>query len=173
MLKQVKSADSIITSSPFFSEWLLNHGIQSSPVENRIENQELLPMPSKATIGYFGKIRDVDSFDMLFQAMQTIKEEKRPKFILRGDGVSQSRVQKLVSNYTDLDIEISGPFTHRDLPKLMSEISIMFAMYPLRENILAGAIPSKMFEAAAFGRPSIVNGDAPVAKICDQESLGK
>lgn len=173
MLKQVKSADSIITSSPFFSEWLLNHGIQSSPVENRIENQEILPMPSKTTIGYFGKIRDVDSFDMLFQAMQSIKEEKRPKFILRGDGVSQSRVQKLVSNYTDLDIEISGPFTHRDLPKLMSEISIMFAMYPLRENILAGAIPSKMFEAAAFGRPSIVNGGAPVAKICDQESLGK
>ena len=110
---------------------------------------------------------------MLFEAMQSIKEKKRPKFILRGDGVSQSRVQKLVSNYPGLDVEISGHFTHRDLPKLMSDISIMFAMYPLRENILVGALPSKMFEAAAFGRPSIVNQEAPVAKICEQEALGK
>ncbi len=173
MLKRAKYADSVITSSPFFSEWLLSNGIQSSPIENRIAKQEILPMPSKLTIGYFGKIRDVNSFEMLFEAMQSIKENERPKFILRGDGVSQSRVQNLVSKYPDLDIEISGQFTHEDLPRLMSEISIMFAMYPLRENILAGAIPSKMFEAAAFGRPSIVNQDAPVAKICEQESLGK
>ena len=30
-----------------------------------------------------------------------------------------------------------------------------------------------MFEAAAFGRPSIVNQEAPVGKICEQEALGK
>lgn len=173
MLNHAKSADLVITSSPFFSEWLLKNGVQSSSIENRIENQERPPMPSKMTIGYFGKIRETTSFDMLFQAIQNVDNNHRPKFLVAGDGVSQRKVRTLATEYPGLDIEMSGPFSHDDLPKLMSKISIMFAMYPLRENIREGALPSKMFEAAAYGRPSIVNRDAPMGEICEQESLGK
>ena len=51
--------------------------------------------------------------------------------------------------------------------------SIMFAMYsPERGNINEGAIPSKMFEAAAYGRPSIVNANTPMGDLCNSENLG-
>ena len=56
----------------------------------------------------------------------------------------------------------------------MKRISIMFAMYPPeRGNIAEGALPSKMFEAAAYGRPSIVNRDVPMGDVCESESLGR
>ena len=56
---------------------------------------------------------------------------------------------------------------------MMSEISLMFAMYsPTRGNINEGALPAKMFEAAAFGRPSIVNQNTPMGTLCESEELG-
>ena len=56
---------------------------------------------------------------------------------------------------------------------MMSEISLMFAMYsPERGNITDGALPAKMFEAAAFGRPSIVNAKTLMGEICETENLG-
>ena len=33
-------------------------------------------------------------------------------------------------------------------------------------------MPAKMFEAAAFGRPSIVNANTPMSEICETENLG-
>ena len=55
----------------------------------------------------------------------------------------------------------------------MAEISVMYAMYnEERGNIATGAIPTKMLDAAAFGRPSIVNQNTPMGDLCEQESLG-
>jgi hypothetical protein len=60
------------------------------------------------------------------------------------------------------------------LDELLSEIDVMFAMYaPLRGNILQGALPVKMFDAAAYGIPSVVNDDCLMSDVLNQEGLGK
>ena len=49
----------------------------------------------------------------------------------------------------------------------------MFAMYnPARGNIKQGALPVKMFDAAAHGVPSIVNSHSLMGDICIREELG-
>ena len=54
----------------------------------------------------------------------------------------------------------------------------MYAMYgPLRGNILQGALPVKMFDAAAQGVPSVVNndclmGDLAVERALERQRLG-
>ena len=49
----------------------------------------------------------------------------------------------------------------------------MFAVYPTRRgNILDGALPTKMFDAANFGRPSIVNSGCLMGDIAKAEKLG-
>jgi glycosyltransferase involved in cell wall biosynthesis len=174
MLRQTALADSIITSSPFFCDWLSDRGIKSYPVENRIAIQELFPKPSEFTIGYFGKIREEAAFELLFEAIQTLRKNDRPKVRIAGDGVSRQKVIEMIERYPDLDIVIQDAFEHSDLPSMMRGISVMFAMYPpQRGNIREGAIPSKMFEAAAFGRPCIVNKGVPMGTICETESLGR
>jgi hypothetical protein len=49
----------------------------------------------------------------------------------------------------------------------------MYAMYePQRGNILQGALPVKMFDAASFGVPTVVNADCLMGEICQEEDLG-
>ena len=69
---------------------------------------------------------------------------------------------------------MSGSFTEAELPGLMARISVMYALYPPeRGNILQGALPAKMFEAAAFGRPSIVNSGCHMGEVCESGKLGR
>ena len=43
---------------------------------------------------------------------------------------------------------------------------------PERGNIMQGAIPTKMLDAAAFGRPSVVNANTPMGELCETERIG-
>jgi glycosyltransferase involved in cell wall biosynthesis len=173
MLRRAKTASSIITSSQGFSEWLRERGLNSVVVENRPSRSETPPFPERLTIGYFGRVREVDSFKFLFKAVLQIAETERPRIIIAGDGTKSKEVQRLASSHTELDVHVRDSFTHADLSNLMSEISLMYAIYsPERGNINDGALPAKMFEAAAHGRPSIVNANTPMGTVCESEGLG-
>jgi glycosyltransferase involved in cell wall biosynthesis len=173
MLKNAKRANAIITSSGGFSDWLLRHGLESSVVENRPQSRIKYPKPENFTIGYFGRIREVQSFELLIEALQLIPLSDRPSLFIAGDGVRAEDVKQLLSKHPEVTSEIGGSFKHEELPQMMKKISMMFAMYrPDRGNIDDGALPSKMFEAAAYGRPSIVNKGAPMGELCVNEELG-
>ena len=99
--------------------------------------------PMTKTIGFFGRIRD-------FRAMVSLVEcSQRTGFhpIVAGDGPCVNQLLKIsTTGLRGLDAQ---------LPELMAEIDVMFAMYnPEKENIRQGALPVKMFDAAAFDRPS-------------------
>ncbi len=173
MLRRARTVDAIITSSQGFSDWLEQHGLQSTPVENRPKSMPHPDLPAKNSIGYFGKVRETQSFELLFQAVSLIPEVKRPRVVIGGDGTKIGSVKSIATKYPNIDIEFIGKFNHQQLPDMMSKIGIMFAMYsPERGNINEGAIPSKMFEAAAYGRPSIVNAGTPMGLLCEMENLG-
>ena len=173
MLRRAKTASSIITSSPGFSEWLQHHGLNSVAVENRPQRTETPSFPDRSTIGYFGRIREIESFKLLFQSVEMLPKTQRPRIIIAGDGTKSKEVQSLASTHTELDVDVRGPFNHENLSEMMSEISMMYAMYsPERGNINDGAVPAKMFEAAAHGRPSIVNANTPMGLVCESEGLG-
>jgi len=173
MLRRAKTVSSIITSSTGFAEWLQERGLNSVVVENRPQRVETLPFPERLTIGYFGRIREVEPFKLLFKAISLLPETERPRVIIAGDGTRFTEVQRLASSHAELDVNVRDSFNHADLPNLMSEINLMFAMYsPKRGNINDGALPAKMFEAAAHGRPSIVNANTPMGAVCESEGLG-
>ena len=90
------------------------------------------------------------------------------KLIIAGDGPS---TESLVSKYPDIDYR--GSFTQSDLPKLMKEISVMYAVYPPdRLNIKEGALSVKMLDAASFGIPSVVSKGNPMTDFCEKHKLG-
>ena len=173
MLNQARSASSVVTSSEGFQVWLDEHGIGATVVENRPESQSNQPLPDRFTVGFLGRVRDATSFSLLIDAIAQIPESDRPFLRIAGDGTAFDEVAELVSR-SDLDAEISGSFSAEDLSGLMAEISLMFAMYdPERENIAAGALPVKMFDAANHGRPSIVTAGVPMGDLCEAEGLGQ
>ncbi len=159
----IRSVDEIIVSAPEFCKWVASNGRDSTCVMNR-RNAIPTPPTSEKVVGYFGRIREVDSITNLIKASEKIGF----KVILAGDGME---VENVIKNNPQVDYR--GPFTEDDLPDLMKEISVMYAMYDEeRGNIKSGAIPTKMLDAAAFGRPSVVNQNTPMGDLCEREGLG-
>jgi len=73
----------------------------------------------------------------------------------------------------DIEVEVSGAFTPSQFQELVSQIDVMFALYPPnRGNILQGALPVKMFDAAAHGIPSIVNSNCLMGELAVSEEIG-
>lgn len=161
--KIMEDADAIITSAPGFQKWIESEGYNSTVVMNR-RNPQLSTKVDEEVVGYFGRIRDYQSIELMITAAQLAGF----RVITAGDGLA---VEKMLANHPEIDYR--GPFTEEELPGLISEISVMYAMYSTeRGNIKQGAIPTKMLDAAAFGKPSVVNRNTPMGKLCKQESLG-
>jgi glycosyltransferase involved in cell wall biosynthesis len=159
----MKNVDAIITSAPGFKKWIESEGCESTVIMNR-RNPKPMDLMQEKVVGYFGRIRDTDSMSMMIAAAKLAEF----RVIAAGDGLA---VEKMLKD--DPDMDYRGPFTEEELPKLIKEISVMYAMYsPERGNIAEGAIPTKMLDAAAFGRPSVVNQNTPMGELCENEKLG-
>ncbi len=176
MLKDSAKVDAVVTSSTGFQSWLSNHGIDSIVVENRPFMKKILAPASDFTVGYLGRVREIESFELLLQAVKLIPEENRPRLLIAGDGNAAVQVAEMVrvgQSEGWLEAEVFGAFDSNQMAEMMQEVSVMYALYPpFRGNIMDGAIPVKMFDAASFGRPSVVNAGCHMAEICESEGLG-
>ena len=152
------------TSSPGLRNYFAEEfGIESTVILNR-RNTSIVPRPMTKTVGYFGRIRDLASMKLLMHSAA----QANFNVILAGDGPCTDEILKL---YPAVDYR--GPFDEDKLRNLMAEIDVMYAMYnPEKENILKGALPVKMFDAAAFGRPTITTGGVPMGDFCLDEEMG-
>tara|TARA_B110000444_G_scaffold126707_1_gene119208 strand:+ start:25377 stop:26519 length:1143 start_codon:yes stop_codon:yes gene_type:complete len=188
MLNRLKFVDKIITSSGKispngkyggFREYLEERGHSSTVVENRPEQETSLERQDKTgwSVGYVGRVREVDSFQFLLEAILLIEAEKRPKIRIAGDGVAFQSVSNILNSAQKkhgIEIEITGRFDAEESSQIIQNIDVMFAMYcPKRGNILQGALPVKMFDAAAHGVPSIVNSECIMQDIVHLEEIGE
>ncbi len=164
VVKNAKYIDRAICSSQGLSNYYkANFGIDSTVVMNRRDPVNYSRSENKK-IGYFGRIRSFESIKYLVEASNLAKFE----IILAGDGHA---VDEIIKRFPEIDYR--GPFIESELPKLMTEINVMYAMYnPNYLNISEGALPVKMFDAAAFGIPTVTTSDCPMGNLCLEENLG-
>ena len=184
LVRRMKKCDLIITSSgavsktsyPGFREWIrkrIKTNTKITVVENRpIKTKEVGPLPSEFTIGYAGKIREKSMFKTLIEAIEKWPDENTPNIIIAGEGTADSEVDDLFLS-SNINIERFGKFTRNELPSIIEKMSVMYAVYPTsRGNILDGALPTKMFDAAIYGRPSVVNSGCLMDDISKAENIG-
>ena len=164
MLKRAKLCNAIITSSPEFVKWLKKYNLSSELVLNSRDPIACERVTDKIVVGYFGRIRETEPFLLLKSAIKNEKIE----VIIAGDG---PKVEEVCTNFPEADYR--GRFSENQLTELVKEITVMFAMYdPKRENITQGALPVKMFDAAAHNRSTIVNANTPMGDYCLENELG-
>jgi glycosyltransferase involved in cell wall biosynthesis len=183
LAKRIRSCDMIITSSgavsrtshPGFREWVKKRvaGANVVVVENRpIDSNSNSLLPREFTIGYAGKIREKQMFHTLIKAVEKWPEENKPKLIIAGYGTADSQVDELL-NSSSINVERIKEYRRNELTDIISKMSVMYALYPTeRGNILDGALPTKMFDAAMHGRPSIVNSGCLMSDIATAERIG-
>ena len=187
MLRRIRMADHIITSSgkigkngvySGFREYLQQHGHKSTVIENRpMVNQTLETNPkSPWCVGYLGRVREVQPFQQLLESVLSMEKENRPSIRIAGDGVAYEDVFQLLERAQSehkIQCKMSGAFGSDQFHELIQEVDVMYAMYrPDRGNIMQGAIPVKMFDAAAYGVPSVVNSGCLMGELAETEEIG-
>lgn len=164
MLKRAKSCSAVITSCEGFKQWLKSNSINSTVVENRPKKTGIVSQGN--FLGYVGRVRHYEQFQLLNDVLKSM--DNSPPLLIAGDGVALKEVKKMMPYAV-----FSDEFNEKELPQLLEKCGVMFAMYdPKRENIAKGALPVKMFDAAAHGIPSIVSANTPMAEVCLNENLG-
>jgi glycosyltransferase involved in cell wall biosynthesis len=186
-LRRARRADLVVTSSGKrvngvhngFKEYLGGNGITSMVVENRPNVQRDVQKTLKKegwTVAYLGRVRELESFEWLIKAIEHMPPNQRPDLKVAGDGVAADAVHHLLlteASRVGINLQLSAGFEEHDLPELIADVDVMYAMYePQRGNILQGALPVKMFDAASFGVPTVVNADCLMGEICQEEDLG-
>jgi len=162
--KLMNNSDLILSSSPGIGKWIKSQGYESNVIMNYRNSVNKDKNIHCKAIGYFGRIRDFDSMLKLKSSADKIGY----RVIIAGDGPAANRVHEEIDG-----IDYRGHFDENDLENLMKEISVMYAVYPpSRLNIKHGAISVKMLDAAAFGIPSVVSKDNPMAEFCVSNSIG-
>lgn len=187
-LKKIRKATLVVTSSGAlsngqhtgFREYLQSHGIESMVVENRPNQRSLSQKSNQSkdawTVGYLGRVRELEPFQLLTQAIEQMPKESRPSIKLAGDGTSVDSVHKHLleeASRLGVDVNLSLAFGTDEFSELINDVDVMYAMYnPNRGNIHNGALPVKMFDAASFGVPSLVNSECLMDEVCEVEGLG-
>ena len=106
-----------------------------------------------------------------------METKQRPSIRIAGDGVAFDLVSQLLltaKKNHELDVKITGSFDSDEFSTMILEIDVMYALYsPNRGNILQGALPVKMFDAAAHGVPSVVNAKCLMGEVAESEEIGQ
>ena len=187
MLTRLSQTDQIFTSSgsigggkfPGFKQWLEDYGYDSVVVENRPQKFNPLTPSNNSSwiISHIGRIRDLVSIRLLLEAIKSMPVDQRPTLHIAGDGTAYNEVSQEIINFArdfGLNYQLSKSYGMNELRQILENTNIMYAIYnPQRGNISDGALSVKMFDAASFGIPSVVNANCLMGELCEEESLGE
>ena len=128
--------------------------------------------PEEFTLGYFGNLRDINMFKSLIMALKRINKSVRPKLRIAGGGAEAKNIEKLFKKNPEIDVTITGRYSHTELKGLMDECSIQFCVYSSKRGNIEHTIPAKLFSSVACGKKAIVNSNSLASKVCEKYDWG-
>lgn len=120
---------------------------------------------------YAGILGHAQGLEVVLQAAALLRERRDIHFLLLGDGPEKAMLQALKGTLDPIRVHFVDRMPRQELLGLMR--SIDGVVVPLRKNdLFLGAIPSKIFEALALGKPLLlgVEGEAKDLFIVQGES---
>jgi glycosyltransferase involved in cell wall biosynthesis len=109
---------------------------------------------------YAGILGHAQGLECIIKAAAALKDTKA-KFVFFGDGPEKKKLTELVSDMKLKNVFFFQPVSRELIPEVIAASNA--AVIPLRKlDIFTGAIPSKIFETLAMGKPVIlgVEGEA-------------
>jgi glycosyltransferase involved in cell wall biosynthesis len=180
-----RSADKVIPVTDAFKANLIHRGIDANKISvvtngsnndlfhAQIKDKQLLNdlrLTNKFIVGYIGTHGMCHGLDFIVQSLAKIKD-KEIHFLFIGDGAMKESIIKLSEELALKNITFLDAISKDDVPRYLSICDISLA--PLKnESNFRTVIPSKIFEAAAMQKPTLLGVRGQAQKIIERHNAG-
>jgi glycosyltransferase involved in cell wall biosynthesis len=112
---------------------------------------------------YGGILGHAQGLEVILQAAEALKEDKRIHFIIQGAGPEKEKLLALNQTLGLVNVHFLPPVPKSEMPSVVKSIDV--ALVPLKNlPLFQGAIPSKVFEALAMEKPLLLGVDGEARK---------
>lgn len=145
----------------------LSHNI--SNMEDIIENCEPLSKKESIKIGFLGYVR---YFDVNTKLINDLKNDSKYSLSYIGTAFSDCDLQGYCNDNKINNVSFIGKYDNKDKGKLYSDIDMINSIYSLNSEEVQPAIPNRLYDAALFKKPIIVNEGTYLSEIVKKNNLG-
>lgn len=180
-----RESQKVIAVTPAFKANLISRGIEADKVEviTNGANMELftprekdkalvkrLNLEDKFVIGYIGTHGMAHSLDFIIKAISKI-DDPDIHFLFIGDGFMKSEIVALASELCLKNVTFLDPIPKEEVPRYLSIIDVSLAPL-IKSDTFKTVIPSKIFEAAAMQKPTVLGVEGQAQEIIEMYSAG-
>ena len=156
---------------PACQTYHLSNGVDTNRFAVTMNDQKHqdLNLNGDCVIMYTGLHGLAQGLSQVLKAAEDLFEDPRFKFVLIGDGPEKKMLMEQAAMRGLTNVEFQDPRRSEEIPSLLSGCDIV--LVPLTSYIL-GAVPSKLYEAMASGRPVILVASGEAAQIVNEYKAG-
>jgi colanic acid biosynthesis glycosyl transferase WcaI len=162
----------IATRFPGKHTFLLSNGADTTAFHpNRRTNDARSRLAGKGefVVLYAGLHGLAQNLDQILNAARVLSCETGYRFVFIGDGPEKRRLMLTVQQKGIENVTFMDPVPNGEIPPLLASADLV--LVPLATHI-PGAIPSKLYEAMASGRPTVLVAGGEAAEIVRQYEAG-
>lgn len=180
-----KSCNKVIAVTDAFKTNLISRGIDASKIEvvTNGSNVELfsvrekdaqllkdLNLKDKFVVGYIGTHGMAHSLDFIVQSISKVQDSSI-HFLFIGDGAMKQKIVTIAKDLNIQNITFLDPVTKDEVPRYLSICDMSLA--PLKkEDNFKSVIPSKIFEASAMQKPTLLGVEGQAQMIIEEHDGG-
>ncbi len=178
-------ANYIIPVTNAFKENLIKRGVDAEKIKvitnganikyffMRKKEQQLLKelnLTNKFVFGYIGTHGMAHSLDFIVQSIAKIDSDSI-HFLFIGDGSMKSTIIELASKLSLKNITFLDSIPKEEVPRYLSIIDVSLAPL-IKSDTFKTVIPSKIFEASAMQKPTLLGVEGEAQKILEHYHAG-
>ena len=180
-----QDSNKVIAVTNSFKENLISRGIEANKVDVitngsnldlffiREKNDLLLKklnFKNKFIVGYIGTHGLAHSLDFIIKSLEKI-QDSQIHFLFIGDGAMKETIVSLSKQLKLNNITFLNAIEKEDVPKYLSICDVSLAPLKNKKNFKT-VIPSKIFEASAMGKPTLLGVKGEAQNILEKYSAG-
>jgi colanic acid biosynthesis glycosyl transferase WcaI len=157
---------------PAMNTFLLSNGSDTqlfTPERRTVESRNRLANGNKFVVLYAGLHGLAQGLDQILEAANELTASEIYRFVFIGDGPEKHSLIVKAGQQVQSDIEFMDPLPKHEIPELLAAADVL--LIPLACDI-PGAVPSKLYEAMASGRPLVLVATGEPAQIVRQYQAG-
>ncbi len=180
-----RNSNKVIAVTEAFKTNLVGRGIEAEKVEvvTNGSNMELfVPRPKdmvllrslgiedKFVVGYIGTHGLAHSLDFIIKSIAMV-DDPAIHFLFIGDGAMKKTIKKQAEELRLTNVTFLKPIAKEEVPRYLSCVDVSLAPLKKEENFKT-VIPSKIFEASAMRKPTLLGVQGQAQEIIETYGAG-